>query len=286
MSTPAYDRAADDVGNVVALEHVNVCVPDQALATLFYVQGLGLTRDPYLMVGVDNMWINAGRQQFHLPTNRPQLVPGTIGLVLPSLARTAERLERVRERLAGTAFGFDLAADHLDVTCPWGNRIRCHAPAPEFGDMRLGMPYVEFPVAPGAAAGIARFYGEVLGARAAVKDGVARVAVGAHQHLSFRETEAPRRPYDGHHVAVYLANFSAPYRGLVERGLVTRETGAHEYRFQDIVDLASGRILFTVEHEVRSLGHPMYMRPLVNRNPAQTQRGYVPFGDPWFPSAE
>jgi hypothetical protein len=31
----AYDRTAEDLGNVVALEHVNVTVPDQRLATIF-----------------------------------------------------------------------------------------------------------------------------------------------------------------------------------------------------------------------------------------------------------
>ena len=44
-----FDRAAEDLGNSIHLEHVNVRVPDQRLATLFYVTGLGLTRDPYLM---------------------------------------------------------------------------------------------------------------------------------------------------------------------------------------------------------------------------------------------
>jgi len=63
-----YNRAAEDIGNVVALEHVNVLIPDQQIATLFYVTGLGLTRDPYLMTSTDNMWINLGRSQFHLPT--------------------------------------------------------------------------------------------------------------------------------------------------------------------------------------------------------------------------
>ena len=38
-----YDRRAQDVGNILALEHVNVRVPDQVLATVYYVQGLGLT---------------------------------------------------------------------------------------------------------------------------------------------------------------------------------------------------------------------------------------------------
>ena len=52
------DRTMEDLGNVVALEHVNIRVPDQRLATLFYIKGLGLTRDPYLMTGVENMWVN------------------------------------------------------------------------------------------------------------------------------------------------------------------------------------------------------------------------------------
>ena len=62
-----FDRAAEDLGNSIHLEHVNVTIPDQRLATLFYVTGLGLTRDPYLMVSDSNMWVNAGKSQFHLP---------------------------------------------------------------------------------------------------------------------------------------------------------------------------------------------------------------------------
>ena len=68
MADNRYDRTTQDVGNIVALEHVNVKIPDQQLATLFYVVGLGLTRDPYLMIGLENMWVNVGQQQFHLPT--------------------------------------------------------------------------------------------------------------------------------------------------------------------------------------------------------------------------
>jgi hypothetical protein len=37
----------------------------------------------------------------------------------------------------------------------------------------------------------------------------------------------------------------------------------------------NGRLQFTIEHEVRSATHPMYLRPLVNRNPAQTNRTYA-----------
>ena len=72
----SYDRAAEDLGNIVALEHVNTRIPDQQLATAFYVSALGLTRDPYLMTGTDNMWVNVGRSQFHLPTSKPEVLRG------------------------------------------------------------------------------------------------------------------------------------------------------------------------------------------------------------------
>ena len=69
---------------------------------------------------------------------------------------------------------------------------------------------------------------------------------------------------------IYVVNFSGPHQRLAERGLVNREDNQYQYRFRDIVDLDSGKHLFTIEHEVRSLTHPMCLRPLVNRNPAQT----------------
>src|SRR5260370_511026 len=160
----AYDRSAEDVGNVVALEHVNVRIPDQQIATVFYVTGLGLTRDPYIMTGIDNMWINVGRSQFHLPTGKAQVLRGRTGIVLPD-----------REALL-------------------------------------------------------------------------------------------RRPARGR-------------PPLAERGLITEESDQHQYRFEQIVDPASGKALFTIEHEVRSSRHPLYNRPLVNRNPEQTNTNYAPGHD-------
>ena len=97
MNAP-FDRAGEDVGNIVRLEHVNLLIPDQRLATLFYVVGLGLTRDPYLMVGVTNMWVNVGRSQMHLPSRRPvaQRLRGSVGLVVPDLDRVERSLAGVR----------------------------------------------------------------------------------------------------------------------------------------------------------------------------------------------
>jgi len=287
MAGSEHDRREQDLGNILLLEHVNVWIPDQGLATLFYIAGLGLTRDPYLMVSVDNMWANAGQTQFHLPTNTPQVLRGQVELVLPDLDALIQRLAEVSGRLKGTAFRYEVGDKHVAVTCPWGNRIRCVGPSPELGDFTLGIARVEFPVPRGTAAGIARFYDLVLRAPAALSQdhggAVARVAVGYGQQLVFRETDAALPPYDGHHIAIYISDFSGPHAWLAQRGLVTEESGPYQYRFQEIVDPESGRRLFEIEHEVRSATHPMYMRPLVNRNPAQRQPTYQRGQDAFVP---
>ena len=274
-----YDRPREDVSNIVHLEHVNVTQPDQRLATLFYMAGLGGTRDPFIMVGLDNMWVNLGRSQMHLPTNAPQRLRGTIGLVVPDLALLKKRLEKILPALQGTEFRFEDRGDHVSATCPWGNRFRCHAPAPEFGETELAMAYIEYEVPGGGAAGIAAFYSGIMGAPAEVisSEGAptASVSVGRDQRLLFRETVAAIPAYDGHHMQVYLADFSGPYKRLIERGLISRETDAHEWRFQDIVDPQTNQPLFRIEHEVRSMKHPLFGRPLVNRNPAQSNSAYL-----------
>jgi hypothetical protein len=280
-----YDRAAEDLGNIVALEHVNTRIPDQQLATLFYVAGLGLTRDPYLMTGTSNMWVNVGRSQFHLPTRKPEVLRGRVGIVLPGREALLARLAGVKRALEGTRFSFSEHEGCVEAVSPWGNVIRCHEPEPRFGPVRLGMPYVELDVPLGAAEGIARFYREIVGAPAhyAAEERAAYVPAGPNQELVYRETERPIPPYDGHHVQVYIADFSGPHRRLLERGLITEESDQHQYRFVDLVDPASGKVLFQLEHEVRSMRHPLYARPLVNRNPAQSNLDYAPGYDaePW-----
>jgi len=42
-SATAFNRSEGDLGNIVALEHVNLAIPDQALATIFYAMGMGFT---------------------------------------------------------------------------------------------------------------------------------------------------------------------------------------------------------------------------------------------------
>ena len=285
MNQP-FDRGAEDLGNSIHLEHVNVQVPDQRLATLFYAAGLGLTRDPYLMVSDTNMWINVGRSQFHLPNGAPQVLRGHTGIVISGREALLGRLASVARKLDGTAFAYREHNDYVEAICPWGNRVRCYEPdAARFGRITLGIPYVEFEVPIGTAQGICAFYPELIGIPAEMVNGegiVARAKVAQDQYLQFRETDRPAPDYDGHHVQIYITNFSGPYRRLSERGLVSREDHQYQYRFRDIVDPADGRHLFTVEHEVRSVTHPMYLRPLINRNPGQTNRNYASGHDQWL----
>ena len=169
MQDKQYDRAAQDIGNIVDLGHVNIRITDQHVATHYYVSGLGLTRDPFLNTGAGNMWINVGMSQFHLPTGTPEIVRGVTGLLVPDRRALLDRLARVRKALAGTKFEFREGNDCVETICPWGNRIHVHTPDPErFGRIQLGIPYVRFDVRPGTAARIARFYREVLHAPAEI----------------------------------------------------------------------------------------------------------------------
>ena len=284
-----YDRAAQTVGNIIHLEHFNVVIPDQRLAILFYVVGLGGTRDPYLFPGLENMWVNFGRTQCHLPSRavppRAEVLRGTAGLVVPSLDELEKRLTYAGSEMkrvvpeAKTKFSWARKGDVVEATCPWGNRVRCHAPSPEFGRTELGLVYVDFDVPRGTAEGIARFYDQVLRAPAKAEKGRATVRVGRDQRLLFTETDAPQPEYDNHHVQIYIADFSTPYEWLKERDLITMETDANEWRFQWIVDPKDGRKLFQIEHETRSMKHRLFNRPLVNRNHGITNMTYVAGSD-------
>ena len=101
------------------------------------------------MTSISTMWINVGRSQFHLPMNKSQVLRGHVGVVLPDREALMRRLTQVRKHLDGTRFNFREHDAFVEVTCPWGNRIRCHDPQERFGRITLGIPYVEFEVPPG-----------------------------------------------------------------------------------------------------------------------------------------
>jgi len=224
----------------------------------------------------------------HMPSRavppKTERLRGTAGFVVPSLDELAKRLEyagKEIKRVVGDArhFAFSVKNDCIEATDPWGTRVRCHAPAPEYGPIDLGLAYVDFDVPPGTAEGIARFYNEVMEAPASTSKGRAVVRIGKHQKLMFTETKTKQPEYDGHHIQVYISDFSGPYKWLLERGLITMETDEAEWRFQWIVDPKDGRKLFQIEHEVRSMKHRLFNRPLVNRNHGITNMTYVAGSD-------
>ena len=122
-----FDREANDVGNILGLDHINLVVAEQQLATAFYIMGLGFTRDPYLRVGLSSMTVNVGRSQFHISTAgagdlpsgalKPsaQKLRGTIGLVVSDLEELVKRLDKITPLLKGTEFGYKVQADHVAV---------------------------------------------------------------------------------------------------------------------------------------------------------------------------
>ena len=270
---PAKTYEEEDLGNIVLMEHVNVRIPDQQIGTLFYFVALGLTRDPHMMVGTENMWANAGEQQFHLPTRGTDVLRGHIGVVVGSLRALKQRCEMVAPKLAGTKFAFEDADGYMKLTCPWGNEFHVFEPSEKWNGLELGVPYVEFTVPVGTAEGIALFYHAALQAPATVGEEngakVTTVSVGRYQQLRYKETTAAIPEYDAHHIAIYVNSFSSVYGWLKDHDLVTEVPANHQTRFKDIIDPETGKFLFTIEHEVRSMKHALFQRPLVNRTPGQ-----------------
>jgi len=142
----------------------------------------------------------------------------------------------------------------------------------------IGLVYAEFVCGVGVAAAICRFYEQVLVVPAVAADGVCVVPL-QDQSLIFREVSGEVEPYDGHHVAVYVGNiskgdtvesFKAMYCRSKEAGLVwnnprfpmftydTLEDAVrfNEFRVKDLVDPLTGKVVYELEHEIRSLAHP------------------------------
>ena len=132
MAGETFDRTLEDLGNIIHLEHVNVRVPDQQMATQFYVVALGLTRDPYLMVGLENMWINVGKSQFHLPTAAAQVLRGVTGLVIPDFDELPARLAHAAEKLKGTKYAYTVDGRPRRRDLPVGQP---DAPAPALAEV-------------------------------------------------------------------------------------------------------------------------------------------------------
>lgn len=143
---------------------------------------------------------------------------------------------------------------------------------------------------------IAKFYQTFFDAPASVvNDGTSNLAVVAfgkvddngrsEQSLLFREVEVEDAIMKGtasnddlgtgHHISIYVGSceddFEVAASNCVEGGLLwvnrqfkdvvlTVEEALEEkqFRFKDIVDIETGDVLYTLEHEIRSVTHPLF----------------------------
>src|SRR5260370_27069386 len=123
-----------------------------------------------------NSGMKSGRTNVYMPRQRvlakAERLRGTAGFVVPSLDELKKRLDHAGREMKRviperkTQFNWREKDGAVEATDPWGTRVRCHAPSPEYGPTELGLVYVDFDVPPGAAEGIARFYTEVMDAPA------------------------------------------------------------------------------------------------------------------------
>jgi hypothetical protein len=87
-------------------------------------------------------------------------------------------------------------------------------------------------------------------------------------------------------VALYLSRFWEVHARMETLGVVCESAANEQFRFMDIPALngESGnhggprRLLYSIEHEMRSIYHSDYRRPLVNRTAMPNEPGYRPLG--------
>ncbi|KIZ03954.1 hypothetical protein MNEG_4002 [Monoraphidium neglectum] len=297
-----------DVGNVIALEHINIEVPDLEAARLFYSEGLGFTIDPDTTGaersgarGLGVVWYNLNRQQLHICRGpEPQRLPagGAIGLVVHSVERVAAQLEVVQS-LLGEVTVAHLGPGVLEVRDPWGSAyiVREAGDATPAALQAGGISEVLLPCHLGAAVAIGRFYERVLGARVDYSAGQASVVVGAGSALVFKEDgslgqrsdQAVAALHTGWHAAIYVADFSGVFSRVEALGLIDNNHPYRDkcysiedalrnkqFRFKDVLalreggsddELAKEGLAYVLNHEVRSMHHPRFVRPLYNRQP-------------------
>eukprot|EP00746_Dinoflagellata_sp_MGD_P152183 gnl/MRDRNA2_/MRDRNA2_83491_c0_seq1.p1 gnl/MRDRNA2_/MRDRNA2_83491_c0~~gnl/MRDRNA2_/MRDRNA2_83491_c0_seq1.p1 ORF type:complete len:341 (+),score=73.23 gnl/MRDRNA2_/MRDRNA2_83491_c0_seq1:50-1072(+) len=164
-------------------------------------------------------------------------------------------------------------------------------PLPGGETMGLGLRYVQFDVPKGAAKIICQTYRKYFRTKRfgppqlhEESGSSCEVPMGHHQYLQYEEVKEnamlPR--YDGHFIAIYINKFADVYKNLKEDDLIYNnprfphltydtldDAMKHaEFRFKDFVDLKTGKVVYTLEHEVRSLAHKQYPKGLTDANDA------------------
>ena len=278
-----FEVTSPEIGRMLHMDHVNFETPDHEMATIFYMNGLGFTRDPYRRADEQNLGVNVGRQQFHLP-KRGECTPpfyGVVGLVVPDIDGIKQRLELLNDlgKFKGTPYGWLEEGNTVLITSPFGYRLRLHSYGTLDFTKPLGIAYVEVPSPPGKAKRVGNFYEKIVGAPVQISEvgGIeaAIISAGPHQEIKFIERELDDYNTYSMHISYHVTHYNELRQRLNEHGSLMGLGGGETFFFNKIFDPDTGELLMTVQNEVRSLYHPDFMRPLINRWPMNDE----PFTD-------
>ena len=281
--TSNFGLTSPEIGRMLHMDHVNFETPDHEMATIFYMNGLGFTRDPYRRADEQNLGVNVGRQQFHLPKRGENTPPfyGIIGLVIPDIVGIKQRCEVLNDlgKFEGTPYGWLEEGNSVLMTSPFGYRLRLHSYGTLEFTKPMGIAYVEVPAPLGKAARIGKFYEKIVGAPVQISavggTEAAIISAGPHQEIKFIERELD--DYDTYtmHISYHVTHYNQLRQTLKEHGSLIGLGEGEAFFFDKIFDPDTGELLMTVQNEVRSLYHPDFMRPLINRWPMNDE----PFTD-------
>ena len=273
-----------EIGGILHLEHFNFEMLEHEMATIFFMNGLGLTRDPYRRIDENNMGINIGMQQFHLPRRRRKTPPffGEIGLIVPDLQVIRARLERLERmgRFEGTAYQItSVSENNLRVRSPWGISMRLWKAGVLPFQRLLGLAYFDIPVEQGRAAALSVFYEGLLKAPFRLEnlegETTAICTVGPYQYLRFRERDLDDYDLYDFHVAYYITNYNEVRDIAIRTGKLQGDGTGQICFVEGAFDPDSGKTILPFQQEWRSVYHSDFMRPLVNRWPIISE----PFSD-------
>lgn len=269
---------------ILQLEHFNFEGADHELATIFFMNGLGFTRDPYRRTDETNMGVNIGLQQFHLPRRGNPTPPfyGEIGLIVPDLPVIKARLDRLAEMGKFDQTPYELTVideASMRVVSPFGVTLKLHAAGSLAFLKPLGIAYVDISVEPGKAAPLEKFYRDLVNTPTALLDlegaKTLEVTFGPHQYVRFRERAIEDYGLYSFHIAYYVTNYNAYRERVIEQGSLQGDGAGQVFFFDEIFDPETGEEILKFTQEVRSIYHPDFMRPLANRWPITAE----PFSD-------
>ena len=214
--TSNFGLTSPEIGRMLHMDHVNFETPDHEMATIFYMNGLGFTRDPYRRADEQNMGVNVGRQQFHLPKRGEYTPPfyGIVGLVVPDIGGIKQRFEVLNDlgKFEGTPYGWLEEGNAVLMTSPFGYRLRLHSYGTLEFTKPLGIAYVEVPAPLGKAARIGKFYEKIVGAPVQISavggTEAAIISAGPHQEIKFIERQLDDYDTYSMHISYHVTHYN------------------------------------------------------------------------------